>query len=218
MCIVSNIYSSTTSHADCGEDLLLLKNPYDKNNDEKIELTNYDRNNRIGKIMKQFNIFSKDILEGKLIDGNNVFLLDHLGEYKPLFKLTEMAKLLIKEIISVFERITQETDKIYEWISKKFGCIIFNPMIKILENPLKKLALNANLTAEKTLYNKFMEVSKDNFYSVAYTFKYILTYIAIVTDETRLPDNEINKQIEKEYNNDSKKGSSIIHNLQKLIT
>ena len=217
MCIVSNIYSSTSSHADCGEDLLLLKNPYDKNNDEKIELTNYDRNNRIGKIMKQFNIFSKDILEGKLIDGNNVFLLDHLGEYKPLFKLTEMAKLLIKEIISVFERITQETDKIYEWISKKFGCIIFNPMIKILENPLKKLALNANLTAEKTLYNKFMEVSKDNFYSVAYTFKYILTYIAVVTDETRLPDNEINKQIEKEYNNDSKKGSAIIHNLQKLI-
>ena len=217
MCIVSNIYSSTTSHADCGEDLLLLRNPNDKNNDEKIELTNYERNNRIGKIMKQFNIFSKDILEGKLIDGNNVFLLDHLGDYKPLFKLTEMTKLLIKEIISVFERITQETDKIYEWISKKFGCIVFNPMIKILENPLKKLALNANLTAEKSLYNKFMEVSKDNFYSVAYTFKYILTYIAIVTDETRLPDNEINKQIEKEYNNDSKKGSSIIHNLQKLI-
>ena len=213
MCIISNIFSSTISPADCGEDLLLLRNPENEKED-KVELTNYERNNRIGKIMKQFNIFSKDILEGKLLDGNNVFSLNQIGDYKPLFKLNETHKLLIKEIISVFETVTHERDQIYEWISKKFGCIIFNPMIKILENPTKNFLLDASLVAEKTLYNKFMEVSKDNFYSVAYTFKYILTYIAI-TENFPLPDNEINKQIEKEFKKEP--NSPLINNLQKLI-
>ena len=201
MSIVSQIFSSVETPQECENDFLLKRNPENENPDP-INLTNYSRNSRVEKIMKIFDYFSNDILHLSSLEKNNLFSIQNSLKYKPLFKLPQIYYLFLSEIVKVFKTITQDTELIYDWLSKKFTCIVFHRLLKFLENPAKNIALDASLNIDKIIYKQFMDNCYDNFYSIAYAFRFCFHYLT-ANENNELPEDEINKQFEKVFKNNA---------------
>ena len=211
--IIGNIFSAMDNTNECEDELKIKLNPEGMSQLPNLDINNYQRNARIKKILKQFEYFSNDLMNKSSLEKNNLFSLSNVSNYKPLFKLPEICLLLIQEIRTVLKTITPDDEKIVDWLGKNFGMIMFSHMIKVLENPSKKLSIDASLLNERGKYKVFMEKSKHNFFSVSYVFRFCLNYLSM-NNSANMQDNEINKQIEKEYKNSV---SSVLINIKNII-
>jgi hypothetical protein len=80
---------------------------------------------------------------------------------------------------------------------KNFSLLTFDKLIKIIENPLKLLSVDAGILVDKISFNNFMNKCETNFYSLAYSIRFFFIFIAFNGHMSEMGEDDINKKIEK---------------------
>lgn len=213
MYVIGYVYSKTGGKGVGSgfESAMLVKYHPELKSKKKQDLTDtytHQRNQRIDTIfsileeMAKLMVVKVNEMENK---KNPIFTLNSKRKINEdnFVKLPKICKLLINEIINTLEKIFKksETDKIIDWISKRFPLIIFDKLLKILENPRTSISVDAGLLVDKISFHTFMRESMSNFYSYAYVLRFCLGTIGLGEKASEMGDDEVNKLIEKKFNN-----------------
>lgn len=133
--------------------------------------------------------------EKSKVDNDKKKTLNTDGDGKYI-QLPNICHLYLNEISNTFLKLIEksDTEKINNWISKNFSLIIFDKLIKTLEDPYNSLALESSIVVEKIAFTNFMKKNYTNFYSLSYALKFILTYNLVGGE---FSEDDISKKIVK---------------------
>lgn len=114
-----------------------------------------------------------------------------------IIKLNEMILLLIQEIKKSMIKAmgSKFKQKIDEWIIKNFPILIFSQMLHIIEDPEKRLIVDASVLIDKSSYSSFIKKSINNFYSLSLSLKTL--FISHSGDDSAGENDIINKLTKK---------------------
>jgi alpha-tubulin suppressor-like RCC1 family protein len=93
-----------------------------------------------------------------------------------LFKHSPIIQLLINKVYETISTVceTDDSEKLNDWIAKNLGITIFGRLLRIIENPYGRLSIKASIVVDTVTLNNFIELNRNNFYSIYYVLKYTM--------------------------------------------
>jgi alpha-tubulin suppressor-like RCC1 family protein len=226
--MIGQVYAKTggKSNPNFPTAMLLKYNPIKKRkNTDNSEPSTHQKNQRVDLIMHVIESMISNMGSPEAYSKSTLFTItkDMCGKGEKsssdhMSILTQTSKLLISEIIKIFEKLLKksQSEKILDFIVKKFPMIIFHKLIKMVKSPKDKIILNAGIMVDRQSFNFFMDHGLHNFYSLSYALRYSFTLFGLGDKANELPDDEMNKLIEKKFKHGTG-SNSIIQKLETLM-